>query len=70
MPKVAITGTIISTVWDDDSKTDIQLDSGTFDDTGEYVSINDDGHSVYIRRDAWPVIKEQIDGLFEEMSDE
>lgn len=65
MPKVKVTGVTISEIWDDESRSEISLDSGVCEDTGAYVSIGDNGQTIYIKKTTWPEIREQIDGLFE-----
>ena len=68
MPKVKVTGVTISTIFDDETKSDMQIEVGTFEDSGNYVRIEDDGHAVYIKQDAWEEVKAQIDGLFTEFT--
>lgn len=64
---VFISGVIISRRWGDGSESTIALTAGAFDDSGPYVSIRDDNQSVYIRPDAWPLIREQVDSFFDEI---
>lgn len=69
MPRTAITGTVVTEFWEDESESKILLNFGTCDDTGDYVSIKDESQTVYIKRDTWLVIRKQIDELFYENSE-
>lgn len=66
--KTEVTAITISHIWDDESQTDISIRKGIFDDTGAYVSVEDDGQTIYLRPESWPEIRDQIQGFFDSMT--
>lgn len=70
MPKAEITGYIVNHEWDDGSGEEIKISSGQFDDTGPYVWVKSDGDdSFYFRAESWPLIRDKVDQLFEQMTE-
>lgn len=70
MPKVKVTAVTVSHIWDDDSQSDIEVRCGRFSDTGHYVSLKDDGQTVFIRPESWDEIRDQIQAMMDEIDGE
>jgi hypothetical protein len=70
MPEVKVTGMTITTIWDDESRSDIEIKSGSFDDSGDYVSITDDNQTIYLKSISWPEIRDQIQSIFDQNEEE
>lgn len=68
MPEVKVTGVTISTIWDDETKSDTEINCGTFEDTGDYVSIKEDSNQVFIRADEWGEVRDHIQSMFDSMA--
>ena len=65
MPRAEVTGVTVSHIWDDESKNDVEINKGYFDDTGPYVSVQDDGQTIYFRPESWLEIRDQIQAMFD-----
>lgn len=70
MPTVEVTSVTVSHIWDDKTKSDTEVEKGTFDDTGPYVAVREDDGSIYFRPESWPEIRGQIQSMFDSMSDD
>lgn len=67
MREVKITGVTVSTFFDDGVSSDIEINCGTLESVGDYVSIEEDGKQVFIRADEWVLIREQVQLMFDKM---
>ena len=66
MPSIKEIGTILQFKWDDDSTEEIKIAAGAFDESGNYVRIQNGDDDFYIKEDAWELMREKIDALFSE----
>lgn len=68
MPKAEITGYVITKTWDDGSSGQIKISSGVEDISGPFVRISaEGGEEFYFHREAWPLIRDKVDELFEQL---
>lgn len=72
MPTASVTGTIITRKFDDDSEDVIEIRTGRFEDTGNYVRVKNEASSedFYFNPDSWQLVRDEIDKLFAQMEPE
>lgn len=70
MPRTQKTAVVISHICDDDSRSDIEICRGSFNDDGPYVTIRDDSQTVYLRPESWPNIRDAIQDFFDDIESE
>lgn len=66
MPSIKEKGVILEWKWDDDSTEDIKIEAGKFEDSGDWVRLQQGDDNFYIRAGSWDLIKEKVDLLFSE----
>lgn len=66
MPSIKEIGSILEFRWDDDSTEQIKIETGTFEDSGDYVHIKKGDDSLFVNSINWPLIRDKVDQLLSE----
>jgi len=70
MPKVMVSGVIVTCEFDDNNTSDTVIRCGRDEGTGPYVSVERGENTVYLRPETWPKIRDHIQDMFDEMERE
>lgn len=70
MPRAKISKITVAHVWDDDSVSHYEIEAQYSETSGPYVSLSTDRDIVHLFPEPWPEIREQIQGLLDEIATE
>ena len=70
MKRSKITSVTVSHIWDDQSTTETTISKSPEGDDDPTVSLKQEEYFVYLRKESWPEIRDQIDAMFQEMEGE